>query len=75
MAAQRSSAATPEGVDMLLLDSEVYKLAILWQFHRHGCKETGTVNIEQSAGGGIGTVSKLTCSCGHVIDITDYYSW
>lgn len=54
---------------------EMDKLAHLWEFHRTDCKHDGDIKLEHLSGGGIGTVTQVTCGCGKQMDVTDYYSW
>lgn len=73
--AQRSSAATPGGVGMLLLESEMDRLAAFWVGHSIECHARGNVELATRSGGGIGTITNVVCPCGFIFDITDYGAW
>ncbi len=49
-----------------LSQKEMDKLSHLWEFHSGYCSHQGDVRIEQTVGGGIGTVTKAICGCGAV---------
>jgi hypothetical protein len=54
---------------------EMYLLNRSWMDHRTKCDHNGDVTLDHKSGGGIGTVTHLTCGCGKIMDITDYSSW
>jgi hypothetical protein len=58
-----------------LSPEELTKLSNLWEHHKQRCAHKGDIHIEHSSGGGIGTVTKATCGCGEVFDITNYFDW
>lgn len=60
---------------MQLNPAGLTKLSNLWDWHKRKCDHKGDAKLEQMNDGGIGTVTKLTCGCGEVFDVTDYFSW
>lgn len=62
-------------MSVVLEPKEMDKLVNLWEFHRNSCEHKGDAKIEHLSGGGIGTVTKVTCGCGKEMDVTNYLSW